>query len=143
MMAQGSEEFVAVIAALNQRTATQAETSIEMQRPFGASASHPALGPQPIFAPLPPVEDSQCSNHRERLTQAQVLSPLVQPNERLNSLDVNELDSTTVKLQTLRSSSNWHRALTPFPTLRMGTLRLPSGSQTDSKCHISTVSTGL
>ena len=56
-MAQGSEEFVAIIAALNQGTAMQAETSIEMQRPPGASALHPALGPQPNFDPLPPVED--------------------------------------------------------------------------------------
>ena len=56
-MAQGSEEFAAVTAALNQGTAMQAETSIETQRPSGASASHPALGPQPNFDPLPPVED--------------------------------------------------------------------------------------
>ena len=45
MMAQGSEEFMAVIAALNQGTAMQAETSIETQRPPGVSASHPALEP--------------------------------------------------------------------------------------------------
>ena len=83
MMAQGSEEFVAVIAALNQGTAMQAETSFERQRLSGASAAHPALGPQPNFDPLPPVEDLQCPNPRERLTQAQVLRPLVQPNERL------------------------------------------------------------
>ena len=56
-MAQGSEEFVAVIAALNQGTTMQAETSIETQRPSGASASHPTLGPQPNFDPLPPAED--------------------------------------------------------------------------------------
>ena len=69
-MAPGSEEFVAVIVAINLGTAMQAETSFEMQRPSGASASHPASGPQPNFDPLLPVEDLQCPTPRERFTQA-------------------------------------------------------------------------
>ncbi|KAF5933248.1 hypothetical protein HYC85_029419 [Camellia sinensis] len=128
-MAQGSEEFVAVIAALNQGTAMQAETSIEMQRPSGASASHPALGPQPNFDPLPPVEDLHCSNPRERLTQAQVLSPLVQPNERLYSLDVNELDSTAVKIANLEKQFKKAQGLNSIPNIEDGhteaAVRLP------------------
>lgn len=100
-MAQGSEEFVAVITALNQGTAMQVETSIEMQCPSGASASHPALGPQPNFDPLPPVEDLQCPDPRERLTQAQVLRPLVQPNERTQPFHVDEFNPTAVKIANL------------------------------------------
>ncbi|KAF5933731.1 hypothetical protein HYC85_029902 [Camellia sinensis] len=129
VMAQGSEEFVAVIAALNQGTAMQVETSIETQRPSGPSASHPALGPQPNFDPLPPVEDSQCANPRERSTQAQVLAPLVQPNERLYSLDVNELDSTTVKITNLEKQFKKAQGLNSIPNIEDGhteaAIRLP------------------
>ncbi|KAF5933540.1 hypothetical protein HYC85_029711 [Camellia sinensis] len=129
MMAQGSEEFVAVMAALNQGTAMQAETSIEMQRPSGASVSHPALGPQPNFDPLPPVEDLQCPNPRERLTQAQVLRPLVQPNERLYSLDVNELNPTAVKIVNLERQFKKAQGLNSIPDIEDGhteaAVRLP------------------
>ncbi|KAF5933657.1 hypothetical protein HYC85_029828 [Camellia sinensis] len=128
-MAQGSEEFVAAIAALNQRTARQAEASIEMQRPSGASASHPALGPQPNFDPLPPVEDLQCPNPRERLTQAQVLRPLVQPNERLYPLDVNELNPTAVKIANLEKQFRKAQGLNSIPDIEDGhteaAVRLP------------------
>ena len=65
----------------------QAETSIETQCPYGASASHPSLGPQPNFDPLPPAEDLQGPDPREGLAQARVFIPLVQPNERLYPLD--------------------------------------------------------
>ncbi|KAF5932410.1 hypothetical protein HYC85_028581 [Camellia sinensis] len=105
----------------------QAETSIEMQRPFGASASHPALGPQPNFDPLPPVEDLQCPNPRERLTQAQVLRPLVQPNERLYSLD--ELNPTAVKIANLEKHFKKAQGLNSIPDIEDGhtesTVRLP------------------
>ncbi|KAF5931633.1 hypothetical protein HYC85_027804 [Camellia sinensis] len=120
MMAQGSEEFVAVIAALNQGTAMQAETSIETQRPPGVSASHPALEPQPNFDPLPPVEDLQCLNSRERLTQAQVLRPLVQPTERLRSFHVNELNPTTVKIANLEKQFKKAQGLNSIPDIEDG-----------------------
>ena len=100
-MAQDSEEFAAMTAALNQGTTMQAETSIETQRPSGASASHPALGPQPNFDPIPPVEDLQDPDPREGLAQAQVFRPLVQPNERCYPLDANDPDLTAVKIANL------------------------------------------
>ena len=100
-MAQGSEEFVAMVAVLNQGTAMQADTSIETQRPSGASTSHLALGPQPNFDPLPPAEDLQGPDPREGLAQAQVFKPLVQPNEGLFPLDINDLDPALVKIAKL------------------------------------------
>ncbi|KAF5933139.1 hypothetical protein HYC85_029310 [Camellia sinensis] len=98
-------------------------------RPSGASASHPALGPQPNFDPLPPVEDLQCPNPRERLTQAHVLRPLVQPNERLYPLDVNELNPTAVKIVNLEKQFKKAQGLNSIPDIEDGhteaAVRLP------------------
>ena len=76
-MAQGSEEFVAMIATLKQGIAMQDQTSAETQRPSGASVSYPALGPQPNFDPLPPAEDLQGPDPREGLAQARVSTTLL------------------------------------------------------------------
>ncbi|KAF5934453.1 hypothetical protein HYC85_030624 [Camellia sinensis] len=100
-MAQGSEEFVAMITILKQGIAMQDQTSAKTQRPSGASVSYPALGPQPNFDPLPPAEDLQGPNPREGLAQARVSTTLVQPIERLRLSDVNELDPTAVKIVNL------------------------------------------
>ena len=129
VMAQGSEEFVAVIASLNQGTAMQVETSIETQRPSGASASHPALGPQPNFDPIPPTEDLQGLDPREGLAQAQVFRPPVQPNERRYPLDANDLDLTAVKIANLEKQFRKAQGLNSIPDIEDGhtesAVRLP------------------
>ena len=128
-MAQGSEEFVAVIAAFNQGTAMLAEPSIETQHPSGASTSHPALGPQPKFEPIPPVEDMQDPDPREGLAQAQVFRPLEQPNERLYSFDVSDLDLTVVIIAILEKQFKKAQGLNSIPDIEDGhtkaAVRLP------------------
>ena len=88
-MAQGSEEFVAMIAILKQGIAMQDQTSAKTHRPSGASVLYPALGHQPNFDPLLLAEDLQGPDPRERLTQVRVSTTLVQPIERLRLSDVN------------------------------------------------------
>ncbi|KAF5934576.1 hypothetical protein HYC85_030747 [Camellia sinensis] len=99
----------------------QAETSIETQCPPGASASHPALGPQPNFDPLPPAEDLQGPDPRE--------GPLVQPNERLYPLDANDLDLTAVKIANLEKQFKKAQGLNSIPDIEDGytesVVRLP------------------
>lgn len=128
-MAQASKEFAAVTAALNRGTAMQAETSIETQHPSRASASHPALGPQPNFDPIPPVEDLQCLNPQEGLAQAQVLRPLVQPNERTQPFHVDEFNLTAVKIANLEKQFKRAQGLNSIPGIEDGhteaAIRLP------------------
>ena len=93
----------------------QAETSIETQRPSGASASHPALGPQPIFAPLLPAEALQGTDPRDGLAPARVFSPLVQPNERCYPLDANDPDLTAVKIANLEKQFKKAQGLNSIP----------------------------
>ena len=128
-MAQGSEEFVAMIATLKQGIAMQDQTSAKTQRPSGVSISYPASGPQPNFDPLLPAEDLQGPDPRERLTQAQVLRPLVQPTERLRPFHVNELNPTTVKIANLEKQFKKAQGLNSISDIEDGhteaAVRLP------------------
>ncbi|KAF5934224.1 hypothetical protein HYC85_030395 [Camellia sinensis] len=115
-----SEEFVAMMAALNQGIAMQDETNAEMQRLFGAPTTHPVSGPQPNFDPLLPAEDLQGPNPREGLAQAQVFRPLVQPNEGLFRLGINDLDPTSMKIANLKKQFKKAQGLNPIPDIEDG-----------------------
>ncbi|XP_028052383.1 uncharacterized protein LOC114256884 [Camellia sinensis] len=54
----------------------QEETDTEMQRPSGASTTHPISGPQSNLDPLPLAEDLYGPDPREGLAQARVFRPL-------------------------------------------------------------------